>query len=328
MFHASNLLIQAPNRTLLPQPRPGPSTDGLGLNDQSNHLREFSRQFVETLDIRENSRSTYARSLERFLAFLESRGDTRPRRQSILDFKKALIGEGLGPSTLGSYLTAVRQFFQWLASENLYPNIAEGIRGAKMSQGYRKDLLTGEQCQQLLDSIETETLTGKRDFALLNLLIRTGIRSIEVIRADVGDVRQESGEWVLWVHGKGRDAKDAFVLLTAEALAPLMDYLAARGKPGPEQPLFVSGSNRNPGARLTTRTIRGTVKTRLRRLGLDSDRLTCHSLRHTFATLALKGGAPLEQVQAACRHASIQTTMVYAHNLDRVANGAEKFVKL
>ncbi|MCX7015052.1 MAG: tyrosine-type recombinase/integrase [Candidatus Sumerlaeota bacterium] len=60
--------------------------------------------------------------------------------------------------------------------------------------------------------------------------------------------------------------------------------------------------------------------------GLDSDRLSCHSLRHTFATLALKGGAPLEQVQAACRHVLIQTTMVYAHNLDRVADGAERYV--
>ncbi|MCX7015145.1 MAG: tyrosine-type recombinase/integrase [Candidatus Sumerlaeota bacterium] len=163
---------------------------------------------------------------------------------------------------------------------------------------------------------------------LPNLLVRTGLRTIEAIRADVGDIRQESGEWVLRVQGKGRDAKDEFVLLTIDAFKPLLEYLVLRRNPPLDAPLFAATSNRCVNARLTTRSVRGIVKAHLRRYGFDSDRLSCHSLRHTFATLALKGGAPLEQVQAACRHASIQTTMVYAHNLDRVANGAERYVEI
>jgi len=110
----------------------------------------------------------------------------------------------------------------------LYPNIARGIKGAKKTRGFKKDPLTVAQVKELLRGIDRSTPQGKRDYALLNLFIRTGLRTIEAVRAEVGDIRQEGGEAVLWIQGKGRDTKDEFVLLTPETLRPINEYLQTR----------------------------------------------------------------------------------------------------
>ncbi len=115
-------------------------------------------------------------------------------------------------------------------------------------------------------------------------------------------------------------------MLTQAALKPLYEYLQVRGKVNDTDPLFVSLSDRNKNERLTTRSIRRIVKEHLRGIHLDSDRLTAHSLRHSFATIALSNGAPLLQVKEAMRHDSVETTMIYSHSLDRVTNGAERFI--
>lgn len=84
-------------------------------------------------------------------------------------------------------------------------------------------------------------------------MVRTGPRTIEVIRANVGDIRQESGQTVLWLQGKGSDVKDAFVVLTPSALYPLMEYLSARGGTRESEPLFGSTSDSNRHKRMTTK---------------------------------------------------------------------------
>jgi integrase/recombinase XerC/integrase/recombinase XerD len=221
-------------------------------------------------------------------------------------------------------MVAVRKFFAYAEGMGYYPNIAKGVKGARQSRAHQKDSLTVSQVEELLESVDCSTLQGKRDFALLNLLVRTGLRTIEVIRANIEDIRQEGGEAVLWIQGKGRDAKDAFVLLTNETLAPIYDYLQARGEAEDGDPLFTSASDRNRGERLSTRTIRRIVKDHLRKIGLNSGRLTAHSLRHTAITLSLKAGATVQEAQAFGRHSNINTTLIYAHNIDRIAQAPER----
>jgi len=86
--------------------------------------------------------------------------------------------------------------------EKIYPNIARGVRGTRKAKGFRKDCLTQGQIREALASIDGGSLKGLRDYALFNLLVRTGIRTIEVVRAQVGDLRQQGGEAVLWVQGR------------------------------------------------------------------------------------------------------------------------------
>lgn len=289
-------------------------------------LESFIAEFLRAQDVRESSRETYRKGLKRFLSWLQSRGVTSPTRETLLEYKDALRDAGLSPLSVSSYVVTVRKFFTWLETTRGLPNIARGIKGARRTRGFRKDPLTLPQVKELLASIDRREILGLRDLALIALLTTTGIRTIEAIRANVEDLRQEGGEAILWIQGKGRDTKDEPAVLPAETLKPLYEYLAARGPAKKDAPLFTSLSNRNGGGRLNTRTLRRIIKERLRAIGIDSDRLTAHSLRHTAITLSLKGGATIQEAQALARHANINTTLIYSHNIDRIKQAPERLI--
>jgi len=297
-------------------------------------LADLIERFLAEQDIRASSRATYQRQLRKFVAWLEQTGRVRIMasldREDILSYKQQLQAAGLSSYSVSGYMTAVRKLYAWLESRKLYPNIAREIKGAKKAKGFRKDTLTPGQLREALGAMDQSSLEGLRDFAIFNLLARTALRTIEISRARIEDMRQQAGQAVLWIQGKGRDEADEFVLLNDETLKPIRVYLSARarlqGQPQDEEPLFSSCSNRNSGEPLTTRSISRIVKEALKRVGVDDKRLTAHSLRHTAISLAIRGGASLPQVQAMARHSDPRTTMIYYHNLDRISQGAERFI--
>ena len=291
---------------------------------QGPKLEELIAEFIRAQDVRESSRESYGKGLRKFLTWTRDRNITSPNRQTILDYKEDLKDAGLSSFTISSLIVAVRKFFTWLEATRGLPNIAKGIKGAKRARGFRKDPLTLPQVKELLSSIDRRDLRGLRDHALINLLTRTGLRTVEAIRANIEDIRQQGGEALLWIQGKGRDEKDDFVLLTEETLRPIYEYLKERGAAKNDAPLFASQSDRNGGDRLTTRTLRRIIKARLRALGIDSERLTAHSLRHTAITLSLNAGATIQEAQALARHANINTTLIYSHNIDRIKQAPER----
>ena len=302
----------------------------LSVNKVSNYaapgFSELAGKFVRSLDLKERSKETYQKGLTAFLQFLRTRGVLTPSREDVLAFKDDLKARGLSPYSVSTYLTAVKRFFSWLESEKIYPNIARDIRGAKKAQGHAKDILTVGQIRRLLDSIDRSDVAGLRDYTLINLLLRTGLRTIEIHRANIGDIGTEGTEIVLRIQGKGRDSKDAFVVLTDGAYSPLADYLGVRGAERGDSPLFLSHSDRSHGKRLSLRGIRSIIEARLRGAGLKTERISAHSFRHSTATLALSNGADVVSVRDMLRHANINTTMIYVRNLKRLINAAEKFV--
>jgi integrase/recombinase XerD len=296
----------------------------------STDLLEMVKRFIESQDVSQSSKATYYRELKQFNRWLGEADRINTlhtlHRRDILAYREHLLTLGKSSYTIDGYMTAVRKLFEWLESEKIYPNIARGVKGTKKAKGFRKDCLTPFQIREALESIARGNLEGLRDYALFNLLIRTGLRTVEVARAQVGDLRQESGEAVLWVQGKGRSTKDDFVVLVEETLKPLRGYLSARGEMSDTTPLFASISDRNCGLPLTTKSISRIIKNILRRIDLNDKRLTAHSLRHTAISLSIKGGASLEQAQAMARHTDPKTTLIYFHNAARIESGAEKFI--
>ena len=148
-------------------------------------------------------------------------------------------------------------------------------------------------------------------------MLRTGLRTIEVARATVGDICFMGEQRVLKVWGKGKTEGEKgkgfnFVVLTDKSYLPIRNYLeAARKGAKAGEPLFTSTSHQNSGQQLTTRTISGICKDGLKAIGLDGKEYTAHSLRHTTASSLLEHGRNLIEVQHVLRHSSPTTTQIY-----------------
>ncbi len=266
---------------------------------------------------------TYTKGAKQFMRWAREQGGIITS-DSMREYRAYLLQE-YKPGTVSNYITCTRNFFKFLESEGLIAhNIAANLKGAKASPGFKKDVFTMEETEEILSLIDTDTIEGKRDYAILSLLFDAGLRTVEVERANIGDIRFSMGDVVLYLQGKGRLEKDDFVVLSDTTYPPIRDYLRARGETNETAPLFASESNHNKGERLTTRSIRRIVKNAFRAAGFDSDRLTAHSCRHTAITTALENGASIQAVQRMARHKSINTTMIYAHNIDRLRNSPEK----
>lgn len=280
----------------------------------------FNR-FIEYLDASPKTIETYTKAVRQFFNYLALHGIVQPKREDILAFRDDLKLSGLKPTTVQNYITATRIFFKWTAQEGLYPNIAEHVKGAKLDKNHKKDYLTSRQAKEVLESIDRSTEAGKRDYAILSLMVTGGLRTVEVSRANIEDLRTVGENTVLFVQGKGREEKTEYIKISAPVERAIRQYLKARDNVEEGQPLFSSTSNNSKGKRITTRTISGIVKEALKNAGYDSTRLTAHSLRHTAITLALLAGREITEVQQFARHANLNTTMIYNHALDQAKNG-------
>lgn len=287
---------------------------------------ELFNRFLEYLDATPKTVETYTRALRQLFNYFSLNGIRQPQREDIIAFREELKTSGHKPTTVQNYITATKLFFSWTAQEGYYPNIADHLKGAKLDREHKKDYLTSRQVKEVLESIERDSLQGLRDYAILTLMVTGGLRDIEVSRADIGDLRTAGENTVLYVQGKGRQEKTEYVKISPQVEKAIRAYLKARGDAGEEEPLFTSLSNNSKGKRLSTRSISGTVKNRLKDAGYNSDRLTAHSLRHTAVTLSLLAGKDITEVQQFARHANIATTMIYNHSLDKAKNSCSEAI--
>lgn len=286
---------------------------------------DLFNRFIAFIDAKPRTIETYTRAIRQLFNYFSFKGIRQPQRADIIAFRDELKNDHKA-TTVQNYITATRLFFQWTAQEGLYPNIADHIKGATISKEHKKDYLTSKQVKAVLNSIDRGTIQGLRDYAILALMITGGLRTIEVSRSNIEDLRAVGDSTALYIQGKGKDEKTEYIKIQPQVEEAIREYLKALGTTDQTQPLFTSTSNNSKGERLTTRSISGIVKKRLQEAGYNSDRLTAHSLRHTAVTLSLLGGNSLQEVQQFARHANITTTQIYAHNLDRAKNKCESTI--
>jgi integrase/recombinase XerC/integrase/recombinase XerD len=287
-------------------------------------IKELVDSFIQAQDVKQTSKNLYRRTLKQYFAWVDEKNYllSEITRTQLLEYKEDLLSSGLSSLTVSSYITSVRRFYEWTEANKYYPNVAKGIKSPKRKQQFKKQPLLPSQAKELLNYYQDKAL---RDFAIVNLLLRTGLRTIEVVRANVEDLTYKGSQRVLLVHGKGRDEKDNFVILTDKTYQPIAEYLKTQ-KRNPSEPLFTSTSNNSKGARLTTRTISQIAKEGLRAIGLDERAFTAHSLRHTTAVNILRAGGSLETAQFTLRHANPATTQIYTATLEeerRLQNSGE-----
>jgi len=291
-------------------------------------IEELVDSFIEAQDVKQSSKKLYRRTLKQYFNWVESKSYllSEIARPQIIEYKEDLLSSGMSSLTVGSYITSVRRFYEWTEANKFYLNVAKGIKTPKRKQQFKKQPLLPSQATALLSYYQDKAL---RDYAIITLLLRTGLRTIEVIRANVEDITFKGSQRVLLVQGKGRDERDNFVLLTEKAYQPIADYLATRGKVNSSEPLFTSTSNNSKGERLSTRSISYIAKEGLKAIGLDERSFTAHSLRHTTAVNILRAGGSLETAQFTLRHSNPATTQIYTATLNeerRLQNSGEALI--
>lgn len=291
------------------------------------HADLFER-FVQYSDVKELTMRGYITGLKAFSRWLSDSGITQPTRQTVKDFKKHLDESAYKPGTRANYMRTVKHFFKWTASEGLYPNVADNIKGVRIRQdNTKRDAFAADDMRAVLAGIDRGSVVGKRDYAMILLSVTCALRIIEMHRANISDLQTLHGERILYIQGKGHDDKDAFVKIPAEVDAALNDYLQTRPGLKKSEPLFVGTSNRAKGARITEPRLSMLIKERFKAAGYDYEKLTAHSLRHTGVTsLLLANGSNIQQARSYARHANINTTLIYSHNIEREKDHSEEMV--
>jgi site-specific recombinase XerD len=247
------------------------------------------------------------------------------------------------PATIARKLSVCRQFFAEAFDRGLIPlNPAAILKSVRVSDESKTNGLTRTQARDLLAAIKTDTLPGLRDRAMLSLMLRTGLRRMDILQATVGALVTMQGHPVLRVI-KSKGGKDRLVKIPVEVGRDLADWRAAARAfrdERPDTPLFcaVERATRRPGPAvyrlagggqkpLSEKAVWNIVQARARAAGL-SIHISPHSTRHTFITLALDGGAPLHKVQVAAGHADPRTTERYWRTKQNLDDNAVDYLRL
>jgi len=310
------------------------------------YLDAFARQLGERNPTSTTAR-TYWKRGRYFIGWLEQgQGkDHHGRRldRSCLEAYRAHLDQRFANlRTKNGYLTAVRQFLSWLVP--LHPglvNPANFVQGWRCSRLHTRRHLPVEDAKLLLVALETDPrktdLQRARNVAMAYLMLKTGLRTIEVSRARIEHLQElvPGEKWRLWVHGKGRGSADESVQVLKGVYERIQTYLALRL--GPLQgtdPLFATtacfdhGGNvlTAAGKRLSTRAIHRILTEGLLLAGVKKPGIVVHSLRHSTPTFALLNDANPTRVQKMMRHQHYATTEIYVEEVQQLLEGAEDAV--
>lgn len=303
------------------------------VKDDTEIYAKIIESFVASEDVKDSSRQTYRESIKRFFLWLISTGRNLETLTTadIISYKKYLIGSDLSELTVSSYLVAVRRFYSWAERSGFYRDIARTVKAPRRSvcledEDFLKMDLSEEESVKLLRYFKERSL---RDYAIVNLMLRMGLRTIEVSRLNVGWIRmvREQRRLQVWRKGMDRASTRVTLGLPEPAWIPIQEYLLTREELDDDQPLFTTegyGGHSNGKAykahsneRMSTRLIQMIIKKGLRAIGLDSHEYSAHSLRHTCAVMMLQKGATINDIQRQLGHASPKTTMIYLKSFEK-----------
>jgi len=199
------------------------------------------------------------------------------------------------------YLSSVRKFFDFLVSRGvLFSNPAKAVKGGETNPQHSRKSISVQEVQLLIQAIERKDEIGFRDFAVVKLMITCGLLEIELIRADIGDVKSKKGIMTLSLQLKGKKTKEQSTVIPKDAKDALKSYLAFRTNAKESEPLFMSAGNRTRGMRMTSRGIRERINFYLEKAGIkngEARKITALSLRLTAIKTMAEQGASIDEIR-------------------------------
>ncbi len=259
----------------------------------------------------ENTLAAYRADVEDFLAFSGARDESDLEALSpsrLIDYVETCRREGLSSNTIRRRLVSVRMFYRFLLADGYVKTDPAASFESPRAWERIPEVLSVEQVQDLLDAPPADTPLGLRDRALLEILYATGARAGEACGLDVRDINFEYG----FARCYGKRRKERLVPVGEPARRAVRRYVEeARPKllrDSGESALFLTRT----GGRMSREAVWRRVKKHALAAGIPAE-VHPHTLRHSFATHLLSGGADLRSVQIMLGHADISTTEIYTH---------------
>lgn len=260
----------------------------------------------------EHSRRAYGRALTDFFLWHRGAGSPPLNKAVVQRYAAELREAGMAASSVNQRLSAIRKLAAEAADNGaLDPQVANGIRNVKGARGEGRrtgNWLTRKEAQTWLSAPDTKTIRGRRDQALLSVLIGCGLRRAEAAGLTFEHIQQRDGRWVL-VDLIGKRDKIRSVPMPNWAKAAIDEWSRASGTTAGLVFRAVNKGDRVVGSGITPQAIYNVIAGYAE--ALNKKGVAPHDLRRTFAKLAHKGGAAIDQIQLSLGHESIQTTEEY-----------------
>lgn len=275
----------------------------------------------------ENTKRAYSRCLRQFLTWIQTQAEPRLERGAVQRYRVALESQGLAPATINQTLAAIRTLAREAGAQGLIPGAdalaIEKIRGVRRLGRRTGTWLSAASANTFLAIPDKCTLRGKRDRCLLALLIGCGLRRFEASALRVDQIQLLEDRWVL-ANVKGKHGRVRTVPLSTWVKGAMDAWLGSPAVRNGYVLRAVDKVDRVGVGPLSVSAIYQIVKG----YGVDAHvGVAPHDMRRTFARLAMRGGAPLDQIQVALGHESLRTTELYlGMDLD-LANPACDFIR-
>jgi site-specific recombinase XerD len=301
-----------------------------------NHFLELLvKQYLAEKDISRGSFELYITILKQYMNYLITNQILYPTTEDVINYIEFKRQQGYSSQWIYHQINTLKGFYQYLSNnqkrlslpEVYETDITVQIKNEPLKIRLYQNVLTTDQAKQLI--LNTKDLRRYiwhfRDFAIIYLMITTGLRSIEIRRARIKDLKVVSNQLVLYVQGKGRTSKDEFVKIPSGVKDAIDDYLSRRKDKNPY--LFISHSQHTDTPNLSRGFFNEMFKRVLREAGLHDVKITPHALRHTAATLNLLRGGSLESTKVFMRHKDVTSTLIYAHHTNRLTDDSESKIE-
>jgi integrase len=264
----------------------------------------------------DTSRRVYQQSIDQFLNWLGDRTNPRVNKGTVAAYKRYLEEEReLAPATVNRHLSAVKKLISEATDHGMFDETMlaaiKRVKGAKQKGQRAGNWLTRDQTMRLLQAPDLSTRKGARDQAILAVLTGCGLRRQELVSLTYNHMQSRDGHWIFVdLVGKGGRVRTVKIPPWCKRSIEYWTEMSGRN-PGPEDRIFVSikKGDKVAGKSMTAQAIYYLVEEYCTKAGVPP--VTPHDLRRTFAKLARRGGAQLEQLQLTLGHASVQTTERY-----------------
>ncbi|MBQ7663073.1 MAG: site-specific tyrosine recombinase XerD [Prevotella sp.] len=284
------------------------------MEESKKNIENIRKRYLRYLKLQRgmspNTLDAYARDLDKLLNYLDGIGlhVLDVELSDLQHFAAGLHDIGIGPRSQCRILSGVRTFYKFLVLDGYIEQDPAELLESPVLGEHLPEFLTPAEVDRLKDSIDVSKPEGHRNRAIIEVLFSCGLRVSELVNLKLSDIYRD--EQFVRVFGKG--SKERLVPISSTALREIDNYWSWREelkiKPGEEDYLFL---NRR-GAHLTRTMILIMLKQQAEEAGIQKT-ISPHTLRHSFATALLEGGADLRVIQALLGHESIATTDIYTH---------------